>query len=148
LLRESTDVDLYEYTKEFLSFFSRSLKVDCVKHDSESYVKKVKVLEYSVIFQNLISNSRKNNATQVFVSFQRKERSVVIDFSDDGDGVDLIRFTPETIFEVGVTNRPGGHGIGLSTIRNTLERDMNGTISFLGNNINKLKGATFRIILQ
>ena len=54
----------------------------------------------------------------------------------------------ETIFEVGVTNRPGGHGIGLSTIRNTLERDMNGTISFLGNNINKLKGATFRIILQ
>lgn len=148
LLRESTDVDLYEYTKEFLSFFSRSLKVDCVKHDLESYVKKVKVLEYSVIFQNLISNSRKNNATQVFVSFQRKERSVVIDFSDDGDGVDLNRFTPETIFEVGVTNRPGGHGIGLSTIRNTLERDMNGTICFLGNNINKLKGATFRIILQ
>lgn len=81
------------------------------------------------------------------VKIHRDGRSVIIDFSDDGDGVDLERFTPETIFEVGVTNRPGGHGIGLSTIRDTLKRSMNGTISFLGNNINELKGATFRIIL-
>ena len=78
----------------------------------------------------------------------RDGRAVIIDFSDDGDGVDLERFTPETIFEVGVTNRPGGHGIGLSTIRDTLQRSMNGTISFIGNHINGLKGATFRIILQ
>lgn len=148
LLRESTDVDIFRYTKEFLSFFSRSLAVDCICDDSESYIKKLKVLEYSVILQNLVSNSRKNNATRVQVNMRRNGRSVTIDFSDNGDGVDLGRFTPETIFEVGVTNRPGGHGIGLSTIRDTLQRSMNGTISFIGNNINELKGATFRIVLQ
>lgn len=147
LLKESTDIDIFKYTKEFLSFFSRTLSVECLRNDNDSQIKKVKVLEYSVILQNLVSNSRKNNASKILVKIHRDGRSVIIDFSDDGDGVDLERFTPETIFEVGVTNRPGGHGIGLSTIRDTLKRSMNGTISFLGNNINELKGATFRIIL-
>lgn len=148
LLKESTDIDIFKYTKEFLSFFSRTLVVECVSNDSDSQIKKVKVLEYSVILQNLVSNSRKNNASKILVKMSRDGRAVIIDFSDDGDGVDLERFTPETIFEVGVTNRPGGHGIGLSTIRDTLQRSMNGTISFIGNHINGLKGATFRIILQ
>lgn len=148
LLKQSTDIDIFRYTKEFLSFFSRSLAVECVAGDSDSHIKKVKVLEYSIILQNLVSNSRKNNASKILVRMYRDGRAIIIDFSDDGDGVDLGRFTPETIFELGVTNRPGGHGIGLSTIRETLKRSLNGTIAFIGNNINELKGATFRIILQ
>ena len=111
LLKESTDIDIFKYTKEFLSFFSRTLVVECVSNDSDSQIKKVKVLEYSVILQNLVSNSRKNNASRILVKMSRDGRAVIIDFSDDGDGVDLERFTPETIFEVGVTHRPGGHGI-------------------------------------
>lgn len=147
LLRESTDIDIYKYTKEFLSYFSRTLKVECEAEENSTYIKKVKVLEFSIILQNLISNSRKNNSTRVKIFMRRQSRAIIIDFSDDGEGVDLEQFTPETIFEVGVTNRSGGHGIGLSTVRETLERNMNGSIIFVGNHINELKGATFRITL-
>ena len=147
LLRESTDIDVFSYAKEFLSFFSRSLHVECKALGGGSFVKKLPVLELSIIFQNIISNARKANADNVLVSFKMEGRTLIIEFSDDGDGVDLLRFTPETIFEVGVTNREGGNGIGLNTIREELRRDMNGNIVFVDNNINGLKGATFRITL-
>lgn len=148
LLRDSVDVDVYKYAHEFLSYFSRKLTVSCIAENKENFLKKIQVLEYSVILQNLVSNSRKANASNVVVIFKKEDRRVLIDFSDDGVGVDLDLYTPETIFEVGVTNRPGGHGIGLSTIRDTLKRCMNGDIQFVGNGINNLKGATFRIILE
>lgn len=148
LLRDSVDVDVYKYAHEFLSYFSRKLTVSCIADEKEDFLKKIQVLEYSVILQNLVSNSRKANASNIIVIFKKEDRRVLIDFSDDGVGVDLDLYTPETIFEVGVTNRPGGHGIGLSTIRDTLKRCMNGDIQFVGNGINNLKGATFRIILE
>lgn len=148
LLRDSVDVDVYKYAHEFLSYFSRKLTVSCIADEKEDFLKKIQVLEYSVILQNLVSNSRKANASNVIVIFKKEDRRVLIDFSDDGVGVDLDLYTPETIFEVGVTNRPGGHGIGLSTIRDTLKRCMNGDIQFVGNGINNLKGATFRIMLE
>ena len=70
-----------------------------------------------------------------------------MDFSDDGDGVNLDIYTPETIFAVGVTNKRGGSGIGLHTIRYTMENKLSGSISFLGNGVNKYKGATFRLTM-
>ena len=47
------------------------------------------------------------------------------------------------MFELGVTTRHGGSGIGLASVRKIVS-DMKGHVSFLGNNI-YLKGATFRI---
>ena len=47
------------------------------------------------------------------------------------------------MFDVGVTTRYGGSGIGLASVKKIVN-DMKGNISFLGNNI-YLKGATFRI---
>ena len=58
------------------------------------------------------------------------------------------RFTAESIFEVGVTNRPGGSGIGLSTVRSIIAKSLHGSIEFMGNGLNGMKGATFQIILQ
>ena len=47
------------------------------------------------------------------------------------------------MFELGVTTRYGGSGIGLASVRKIVS-DMGGHIFFLGNNV-YLKGATFRI---
>ena len=75
-------------------------------------------------------------------------RTIYIDFADDGSGVDLTQFTPETIFEEGVTNRRGGSGIGLSTIKEQMKKSLNGDIEFLGNGLHFPTGATFRLILK
>ena len=45
---------------------------------------------------------------------------VIVDFSDDGTGVNLEEFTSSSIFEEGVTNRRGGSGIGLHTVKYTM----------------------------
>ena len=71
-----------------------------------------------------------------------------MDFSDNGKGVDLNQFTPDSIFDIGVTDREGGSGIGLSTIRTAMNDKLNGSIQFLGNGLNKMKGATFRLTFE
>lgn len=149
LLRESQDIDLYTYAKEFLQFFSRTITVSCSKEEGVDYVKKIPVLEFSIVLQNVISNSRKAKAKEVGLFFKREGRSVIIDVSDSGNGVDLEKFTAESIFWEGVTNRDGGAGIGLSTIRDKMRTgEMNGDILFVGNNHNGMSGATFRLIFR
>lgn len=150
LLRESKDIDVFEYSKEFLSSFVNGLDISIQRKDDKDdsvYMKKLSALELSIILQNLVSNSRKAHATQVMVSFSHDGRSIVMDFSDNGEGIDLNHFTKESIFEEGVTNRSGGSGIGLSTIKEALQDNLNGDIKFLGNKMFNLKGATFRIVL-
>ena len=145
-LRESTDVNVYEYTKEFLDFLKRSIEIRYDDKTESDIIKKLPVLELSIILQNIVSNSKKANAKSLLITFWNEGRTLFVDFSDDGDGVDLDMYTPETIFEVGVTNRQGGSGIGLSTIREEMQRDLNGEIIFVGNGDHGLKGATFRLI--
>lgn len=71
-----------------------------------------------------------------------------MDFSDNGKGVDLNNFSSKTIFEEGVTNRIGGSGIGLSTIKDEMKKDLHGDIDFIGNGLFFKKGATFRLIFE
>ena len=106
------------------------------------------LLDIAIVLDNLISNSKKNRARNVGVFFSKEGDSLVLDFSDDGDGVDLEIYTPETIFKEGVTNRRGGSGIGLSTIRYTMESKLNGSVSFVGNQLHGMKGATFRLVFN
>ena len=74
--------------------------------------------------------------------FQEKDK-YIIDFSDSGNGVSNQALYGDKIFELGVTTRYGGSGIGLASVKKIVS-DMKGHISFLGNNI-YLKGATFRM---
>ena len=94
---------------------------------------------------NLVSNSVKANATKLRIDFSRTDRTFVIDFTDNGVGVDLNQFTPNSIFEEGITNRRGGSGIGLSTIKDRMKKELNGSIDFLGNGLYFNTGATFRL---
>lgn len=148
MLRDSTDVDLWTYSKEFLSFFTRNMLWSFESDGSESYVKKLPILELSIILQNLVSNSRKANATSALVKIYKSGKQVLLEFSDNGDGVDLDQFTPDSLFEIGVTNKIGGSGIGLHTIREQMRKDLNGDVIFVGNGVNGYSGATFRLIFM
>lgn len=54
---------------------------------------------------------------------------------------------PNRFYE-GVTTRDGGSGIGLHTVKYTMENELNGTISFVGNGQHGMKGATFRLVFN
>jgi len=118
------------------------------KTNYSTFLKKVNVLEVSLIIDDLISNSSKAGATQLLVEMTNiSEQKLRILFSDDGSGLpDQFIENPEPIFELGITTTDGGSGIGLHSVRKAL-KGMKATISFIGNGIS-LKGATFEILFN
>ena len=143
LLSKATEIDLKEYVKEYVFNFEHSIHV-VYGHEYNGIKKKlIPVLELSIVLDNLISNAKKANATEITIDFENQNGTIEIAFSDNGKGVDLEHYTPESIFDPGVTNRRGGSGIGLSTIRKFMDKDLNGEIVFAGNGLRYSTGATF-----
>lgn len=147
-LKNKVQVDVVEYVNEYLANFRESLLFDVENNTSGPAWRMLSLLDIAIVLDNLISNSKKNGARRVLVRFSQEGRKLLVDFCDDGYGVDLDIYTPETIFEEGVTNRRGGSGIGLHTIKFTMEEKLRGTIQFLGNGLYGIRGAAFRLIFN
>lgn len=145
LLAESRLINIGEYIKEYITNYKQSFKVQYYSDITDVVEKKISILDLSIILDNLISNSQKANATEFRLDFFQKGRTYIVDFTDNGEGVDLKMFTSENIFEEGVTNRRGGSGIGLSTIKYKMINVLNGDIIFAGNGLYFNSGATFRL---
>lgn len=144
-------VDVAQYITQYIDIYSQvyedsNLEFKVITDDSE-FIRKVSLLDISVILDDLISNSDKAGAKKVLLEMRKlNNNSLELLFSDDGKGVPK-RFldNPEEIFELGVTTTDGS-GIGLNMVKTAL-KSMRGTINFLGNGI-KLKGACFKIIFE
>lgn len=148
LLSESKLINIEGYIKEYFSNYKPSYNVQYHSTITEVLEKKIPILDLSIVLDNLMSNSEKAGATEFRVDFSRNNRTFIFDFTDNGEGVDLDQFTSENIFEEGVTNRRGGSGIGLSTIKNKMINELNGDIQFVGNGLHYQTGATFRLFFQ
>ncbi|MBN9483400.1 MAG: hypothetical protein BGO70_13035 [Bacteroidetes bacterium 43-93] len=145
-------VDIVKYIEQYITLYSdiyekNQLDFKVITNNS-TFLKKVNVLEVSLIIDDLISNSSKAGATQLLVEMTNiSEQKLRILFSDDGSGLpDQFIENPEPIFELGITTTDGGSGIGLHSVRKAL-KGMKATISFIGNGIS-LKGATFEILFN
>ena len=148
LLAESQLIDIENYIKEYFSNYKPSCKIQYHSNITEVLEKKIPVLDLSIVLENLVSNSEKADATEFRIDFARDGRTYIVDFTDNGVGVDLGHFTPDSIFEEGVTNRRGGSGIGLSTIKERMKNELNGDIQFVGNGLHFETGATFRLFFE
>lgn len=148
LLTQSNLVDISTFIEEYLNNFKKSFKIQYHSTMTEPLEKRISVLDLSIVLDNLKSNSEKAGATELRLDFSREGRTYIVDFSDNGVGVDLNYFTSESIFEEGITNRRGGSGIGLSTIRERMRENLNGNIEFLGNGLHFDSGATFRLTFE
>lgn len=148
LLSESKLINIEGYIKEYFSNYKPSYNVQYHSTITEVLEKKIPILDLSIVLDNLMSNSEKAGATEFRVDFSRNNRTFIFDFTDNGEGVDLNQFTSENIFEEGVTNRRGGSGIGLNTIKNKMINELNGDIQFVGNGLYYKTGATFRLFFQ
>lgn len=146
-LAEKEIINLSEYIGEYIQKCSEVLFRDiCFKvinHDNVEYYGAYSLLDVSVLLDNLISNAKKEFAKEIQINIFQKNGKYIIDFSDSGNGVSDPTLLGDKMFELGVTTRHGGSGIGLASVKKIVS-DMKGHVSFLGNNI-YLKGATFRI---
>lgn len=147
-LRQATNANIVSYTMEYLKKFNGSMYITFDNQIRTTILKKLSLLDLSVVLDNLISNSSKADAKQIHVTFRNEDARIIMDFSDDGMGVDMEMYNPEDLFEEGVTNRSGGSGIGLSTIKRTMKKQLKGNVKFLENGAYNLKGATFELIFN
>lgn len=148
ILRDSIELNIYEYTKEFLGILGNSINISFINNLKTEVLKKVQILEWTIVLQNLVSNSKKAGADEIKLTFMADGRKLLLDFSDNGIGVNLEKFTPESIFKLGITDRQGGSGIGLNTVQSAMRDKLNGSIEFLGNGLNNMEGATFRLTFE
>lgn len=146
LLSKDTEIDIQEFVIEYLMKFNSKLKITIGNKYAENKKKIISALALSVVIDNLKDNSEKADATELVVDFYTDNDAVQVLFTDNGKGVDLVKYTQDSIFEPGVTNRRGGSGIGLYTIRTFMKRYLNGEIQFTGNGLRFETGATFKLI--
>lgn len=146
-LAEKEIINLSEYIDEYIQKSSEILFRDiCFKvinNNNVEYYGAYSLLDISVLLDNLISNAKKESAQEIQINIFQEKGKYIIDFSDSGNGVSDPTLLGDKMFELGITTRYGGSGIGLASVKKIVS-DMKGHISFLGNNI-YLKGATFRI---
>jgi signal transduction histidine kinase len=141
-------VNLPTYISEYLDDLAVSFKGLKVKTDNliEKFVL-INPIEIDIILDNLVSNSRKANATEVLVEFKLNDKKLEIYYYDNGDGlpVNLLK-NSKSIFELGVReSKSKGSGIGLYDVKKRVN-SLKGSIDFIGNN-KKLKGACFKIVI-
>ncbi len=141
-------VNLPTYISEYLDDLAVSFKGLKVKTVNliEKFVL-INPIEIDIILDNLVSNSRKANATEVLVEFKLNDKKLEIYYYDNGDGLpeNLLK-NSKSIFELGVReSKSKGSGIGLYDVKKRVN-SLKGSIDFIGNN-KKLKGACFIIVI-
>ena len=146
-LADKEIINLPEYIEEYIHSSSeilfRDIEICIINLDNVEYYGAYNLLDISVLLDNLISNAKKQNAEKIQINIFQDNDKFILDFSDSGDGVTDPSLLGERMFELGVTTRYGGSGIGLASVKKIVT-DMQGHISFLGNNV-YLNGATFRL---
>lgn len=141
-------VNLPTYISEYLDDLAVSFKGLKVKTVNliEKFVL-INPIEIDIILDNLVSNSRKANATEVLVEFKVNDKKLEIYYFDNGDGLpENLLQNSKSIFELGVReSKSKGSGIGLYDVKKRVN-SLKGSIDFIGNN-KKLKGACFKIVI-
>ena len=143
-------VDIAKYITQYIAIYAdiyEKANLEFQIQSDASLIKKVSVLDISVILDDLISNSQKADASIVRIEVSNPTiESLRILFSDNGNGVpEKFLDNPEKIFELGITTTDGS-GIGLNSVRTALKA-IKGSIEFTGNG-KKLKGASFEILIK
>lgn len=144
LLVNEQKADLVAYISEYIRLYdeiNESEKILLrVEDDDLNFQYRFSPINISIIFDNLIGNSKKANASEVLLKFKKEKKGLQVIYSDNGVGINEDIVT--TMYNIGVTTT-NGSGIGLFTVKQMLN-EMGGEIHFIGNNV-VLKGAAFQL---
>lgn len=145
LFTDESVIDLIKYIEEYINNIikpmrNEDLNIEILNIYKSNFTGVFRPLEISIIIDNLISNSYKAKAKNIIIELITKSDEITILFKDDGIGVDYK--VKDNLFEIGVTNTPGGSGLGLFHLKKMIN-DMGGSII-----LENLKPAIFKIILK
>jgi signal transduction histidine kinase len=149
LEEDQIEADVVSFVRQYLGHYGRSgkdvLMPIQIYNDRAVFVRKIGATDLSLVFDNLLDNSRKNGASIVSVKFEIVDKTLHIYFGDDGRGIDSE--TADHIFEMGFTTTPDGSGLGLYECKKLMRR-LGGEISFIGNNKHGVgSGACFELVI-
>jgi signal transduction histidine kinase len=139
-------IDLLDFIREYLNnivkpFLTKKIDLKVLIDEKDDFVMEFKPLELTILLDNLVSNSKKANATLITISLKRIDRNTLImKFKDNGIGIPENH--KEKIFDYGFTTSDGS-GMGLSHVKEILEKQ-NATISLA----NGKNGAEFIIYFK
>ena len=117
---DASHTDLVQFVTQYCSEFNNSLTVKIENPFNIEATVKFNPLEFSIILDNLIDNSRKANASALVLRFEKNNDEILIRCSDDGYGLKK-GANEERLFEPGYTTTSGS-GIGLSTVKKYIEK--------------------------
>ena len=117
---DAANTDLVQFVIQYCAEFNSALNVKVENPQKIIANVKFNPLEFSIILDNLIDNSRKANASTLNLCFEKTEDEVLLRCRDNGYGLRK-GASEEKLFEPGYTTTSGS-GIGLSTIKKYIEK--------------------------
>ncbi|WP_395054846.1 ATP-binding protein [Flavobacterium sp.] len=125
------EIDIITFTNEYLENVYKHredlknnrelLKINISTPTLLSLKIKFNPIDMIIVLDNLISNSFKNNASEIEVSWLRQEEnSVILSFKDNGDGVK--ENVVNNIFDFGFSTSRRGSGLGLYHVKEIIEK--------------------------
>lgn len=137
--------DMLQFIDEYLDNFKDvglgwNLRTTYENPENCHLIRSFRPIELTMLVDNLIDNAGKAGAKKLAVRAFRNGKNVILEFTDNGGGL-TNRFSPEELFQKGITNTSGS-GIGLSHAKQIID-DLQGKIS-ISNGTDGI-GATVRM---
>ena len=108
-------------------FYEKGIDITINENSNKSFIKRFQPVNFKIVFDNLLSNSRKAKAKNININFISSANELEIHYKDDGVGLAPEIKNPEEIFEQGITTTKGS-GLGLYHVREVLKEEK-GTIT-------------------
>lgn len=119
-------VFLHEYIEDALFPRTGEILNITIIGDNREHILRFSPMEFGILIDNIIYNSLKAKAHNITINVFGSNETI-IEFIDDGIGLNTHITEPEKVFELGYTTT-NGSGVGLAHVRKIVE-DMGGTIS-------------------
>lgn len=134
LERFSVNTEVHDVL-EMIRFKAGRFGVNCIFKPSQEVVMYGNCLKFNQVISNIVSNALDAYADSLLSPRRRivriflKERSGLVTIRIADRGMGIPQHLQETIFKPFVTTKAYGIGLGLSTAKDIVERDFNGTIA-------------------
>ncbi|HNP19438.1 MAG TPA: ATP-binding protein [Fulvivirga sp.] len=140
---EKIIVDLNNYITEYIqniipTVTDKNLSITVRPDNQKEFSRKIKPIELNIVLDNIINNAKKANAKKLYVDIKHLDKRLVVNFIDDGIGIDSNSM--DRIYDFGYTTTDGA-GLGLYHVKEIMT-SLKGSIK-AENNENK--GAVFTL---
>lgn len=132
--------DFIEFVYEYINNFCKTNETKFnfhIEDYNKTWVIDFEAVKIIMVLDNLISNSKKAKAKNIFISWSENNEYMVLKYKDDGQGFSDAEI--EKVFEYRYSTTGGG-GLGMYHIKNIIESDFHGNVSI---NANCKYGAEF-----